>query len=396
MLPIERVAFLLLLICVIAMVARRLNLPYTVGLIVAGAFVSAMGLLPGITLTKELIFSALLPPLIFEAAFFIPWKELHTNLKPTLLLATVGVILAMGFTAVGMHFLAGWPWQAALVFGTLIAATDPVSVIAAFKEAKIHGRLRLLVEAESLFNDGTAAVMFGLVLAWASTGTVAPAQIGLDLLREVGAGCLIGLAVGGLLLWIAGKTEDHLVEIGLTVVAAYGSFLLAQHLHCSGVLATLCCGLLLGNYGSLGAISDAGREAVGSAWEFIAFLVNSIIFLMIGAQELGMLGQLQRYLAPILIAIVVVTLGRGVAVYPLCALITRTASAVSLPYQHVLFWGGLRGALALALALGLPESLPGRAELLATTFGVVVFSVVVQGLTFMPLLKRLRLLPSTT
>jgi monovalent cation:H+ antiporter, CPA1 family len=391
MLPTERVAFLLLLVCVIAMLGRRLKLPYTVGLVVGGAIISATGLLHGMALTKELIFSTLLPPLIFEAAFFIPWKELRTELKPTLLLATLGVLLAMGLTAAGMHYLAGWPWQAALIFGTLIAATDPVSVIAAFKEAKIHGRLRLLVEAESLFNDGTAAVVFGLVLAWANTGAVVPAQIGLDLLREVGGGCLIGLGVGGLLLWIAGKTEDHLVEIGLTMVAAYGSFLLAQHLHCSGVLATLCCGLLLGNRGSLGAISDAGREAVGSSWEFIAFIVNSIIFLLIGAQEHGMMGQLQRHLVPILIAVIVVTLGRGVAVYPLCALLSRTPLAISLPYQHVLFWGGLRGALALALALGLPENLPGRQELLATTFGVVVFSVIVQGMTFMPLLRRLKL-----
>jgi monovalent cation:H+ antiporter, CPA1 family len=109
--------------------------------------------------------------------------------------------------------------------------------------------------------------------------------------------------VAGLVLWIAGKTDDHLVEIALTVVAAYGSFLTAQHFHCSGVLATLCCGLLLGNVGSLGALSDAGREAVGSFWEFAAFSVNSIIFLLIGAQEHGLLGQLVRYGIPILIVL---------------------------------------------------------------------------------------------
>ena len=392
MLAIEKVAFLLLLVCLIAMAARRLKLPYTVGLVASGALLSLTGLLLGVSLTKELIFSALLPPLIFEAAFYIPWKELRADLKPILLLATIGVILAMGLTAVGMHFLAGWPWQAALVFGTLIAATDPVSVIATFKEAGVHGRLRLLVEAESLLNDGTAAVVFGLVLAWATGEQMTTGQIGLDLLREVGGGCAIGLLVGLTLLWIAGKTDDHLVEIALTVVAAYGSFLLAQHLHCSGVLATLCCGLLLGNVGSLGSLSDAGRDAVGSFWEFAAFSVNSIIFLLIGAQEHGLLGQLVRYSIPLLIAIVVVTLGRGIAVYPLCGLLSRSKQAISLPHQHVLFWGGLRGALALALVLGLPDDLPLRQELLATTFGVVVFSVVVQGLSFMPLLKRLKLL----
>ncbi|WP_395094277.1 cation:proton antiporter [Armatimonas sp.] len=389
---IERIAFLLLVVCLIAMIGRRLRLPYTVGLVASGALLSATGMLTGVALTQELIFSAFLPPLIFEAAFYIPWKELRADLKPILLLATVGVLLAMGLTAVGMHFLAGWPWQTALIFGTLIAATDPVSVIATFKEAGVHGRLRLLVESESLFNDGTAAVLFGVVLAWATSGQVSATHMGLDLLREVGGGCAIGLLVALAVLWIAGQTDDHLVEIALTVVAAYGSFLAAQYFHCSGVLATLCCGLLLGNYGSLGALSDAGREAVGSFWEFAAFLVNSVVFLLIGAQEHGLIGQLQRFGLPILIAILVVILGRGVAVYPLCALLRRSVLAISVAHQHILVWGGLRGALALALVLGLPASLPHRQELLATTFGVVVFSVVVQGLTFTPLLKRLGLL----
>ena len=390
--PVERIAFLLLIVCLIAMMARRVRLPYTVGLVAAGAILSATGLLSGVTLTRELIFSALLPPLIFEAAFYIPWKELRADLKPILLLASVGVLLATGLTAAGMRFLAGWPWQAALVFGTLIAATDPVSVIAAFKEAGVQGRLRLLVEAESLFNDGTAAVLFGVVAAWATSGQISAAQVGLDLAREIGGGGVLGLVVGLVVLWIAGHTDDHLVEIALTVVAAYGSFLLAQHFHCSGVLATLCCGLLLGNHGSLGSLSDAGREAVGSFWEFAAFLVNSVVFLLIGASQQNLPGLLVRYGVPILLAILVVTLGRGVAVYPLCALLRRSRESISTAHQHVLFWGGLRGALALALALGLPADLPRRQELLAVTFGVVVFSVVVQGLTIAPLLRRLKLL----
>ena len=154
MFPIERIAFLLLIVCLIAMAARRLKLPYTVGLVASGALLSLTGLLSGVSLTKELIFSTLLPPLIFEAAFYIPWKELRADLKPILLLATVGVLLAMGLTAAGMHYLAHWPWQAALVFGTLIAATDPVSVIATFKESGVHGRLRLLVEADSRWAQG--------------------------------------------------------------------------------------------------------------------------------------------------------------------------------------------------------------------------------------------------
>lgn len=396
MLPVERTAFLLLVVCLTAMLARRVRLPYTVGLIVAGAVLSAMGLLAGVTLTKDLIFSALLPPLIFEAAFYIPWKELRVDLKPILLLATMGVVLATVLTAVGMRFLVGWSWQAALIFGTLIAATDPVSVIATFKEAGVQGRLRLLVEAESLFNDGTAAVFFGVVLTWATTGQLTPTEIAIDLLREVGGGCLLGLLVGGGVLGIAGHTDDHLVEIALTVVAAYGSFLLAQHLHCSGVLATLCCGLLLGNVGSLGALSDTGREAVGSFWEFAAFVANSVVFVLIGASQTNLFTQLLRVVVPIVVAIGVVLLGRAAAVYPLCALVRRTPLAIAASHQHVLVWGGLRGALALALVLGLPDDLPQKQVLIATTFGVVAFSVVVQGLTVTPLLKRLKLLEGAT
>lgn len=388
---IERFAFLLLVACMTAMIGRRLKLPYTVGLLLCGGVLSGLGLLTDLNLTRDLIFSVLLPPLIFEAAFYIPWKELRVDLKPILVLATIGVVLAMALTALGMRYLAGWGWQAAIVFGTLIAATDPVSVIATFKEAGVHGRLRLLVEAESLFNDGAAAVVFSVVLAWVTSGAVSGAQIGLTLLREVVGGCAIGLGVGGLLLWIAGKTDDHLIEIALTVVAAYGSFLLAQHFHASGVLATLCCGLLLGNYGTLGAISDAGREAVGAFWEFAAFVVNTIVFLLIGAQEQNLLLELSRYAVPVLLGMLVVTLGRGVAVYPLCALLNRIHPPISMAHQHILFWGGLRGALALALVLGLPDSLPYRHELVVVTFGVVAFSVVGQGLTVPPLLRRLRL-----
>jgi monovalent cation:H+ antiporter, CPA1 family len=392
MLPTEQLPLVLLIICVIAMLVRRIRLPYTVGLVIAGGVLSLLGLRSGIVLTSHLIFSILLPPLIFEAAFYIPWKELRTEVKPIALLATLGVLVATAITAMGMHFFAGWEWQAALLFGTLIAATDPVSVIATFKEMKVTGRLRLLVESESLFNDGTAAVLFSLAAAWALHGQVTPAFVALDLLLEVGGGVAIGLGVGAFVLWIAGQTDDHLIEISLTVVAAYGSFLLAQHFHSSGILATLCCGLLLGNYGTLGSISDAGHEAVGSFWEFAAFVANSLVFLLIGQRDKGFFGQLAQYAVPIGIATALVLLGRALTIYLLCAVFMRSPLVISKAHQHALFWGGLRGALALALVLGLPPSTPRREEIITTTFGVVVFSVIVQGLTMTPLLKRLRIL----
>jgi monovalent cation:H+ antiporter, CPA1 family len=339
----------------------------------------------GLTLTRELIFNTLLPPLLFEAAFFIEWNALKKDWKPVLTLATLGVLLSGGIVAVGMHLWAGWPLAPAVVFGALIAATDPVSVIATFKDAGVHGRVRLLVESESLLNDGVAAVVFGVALLWANGAGLSVGSASLLLLREAGGGVLIGGLVGGGVLFLAGKTDDHLVEITFTTIAAFGSFLLAQQLHCSGVLSTLVCGLLLGNIGSLGSLTDKGREAVGSFWEWAAFVANSLVFLLIGARLTSI--PLGPFLKVAAIGVVVTLASRAVAVYPLCI-----PFKIPWPERHVLFWGGLRGALGLALALGLPESLPHHTEILAVTFLVVVFSIVVQGITFAPLLKKLGLL----
>ena len=385
---------LMLIAALVAMLARRLKLPYTVGLVGAGVLLAASHVDTGITLTRELIFSAFLPPLLFEAAFFIEWPELRRDLRPVLTLASLGVVGSAALTAAGMHYMAGWEWAGAAVFGALIAATDPVSVIAAFKDAGVGGRVRLLVESESLINDGVAAVVFGIALAWAGGEGLSAGGAAWMLLREAGGGVLCGLAAGGAVLWLAGQAEDHLVEITFTTVAAYGSFLIAQQLHCSGVLSTLTCGLLLGNFGALGSLTDKGREAVGSFWEWAAFVANSLVFLLIGAR----LAQIPtgRALLPAAIGVLVTLVSRAATVYPLCALFQRGGKRIERAHQHVLFWGGLRGALALALALGLPAALPHRDEILIVTFLVVAFSIIVQGITFVPLLKSLGLLPPAT
>jgi len=386
-----KIEFLLLLAGLVAMVARRLNLPYSVGLVLAGAaltFVQPFDL----PFTKELVFTVLLPPLIFEAALFIPWKELKRDLPPISLFVTAGLALAATITAVGMHYFAGWVWEAAVVFGILIAATDPVSVIATFKEAGVHGRLRLLVEAESLMNDGTAAVAFVIAVAIATGAQAMGAgDIAFLAAKTVCGGIIVGASVAFGVLFIAGRTEDHLVEITFTTIIAYGSFLIAEHFHFSGVLSCLTAGLITGNFGFLGAISEKGREAVTDFWEYAAFVANSLIFILIGIHET------QQNFGPVLgaaaCAILLVTLGRAVSIYPFAALFRRTKLKIKAKHQHVLFWGGLRGALALALALGLPETMPMRSEIVTVTFTVVAFSVFVQGLTMTPLLRKFREIP---
>jgi CPA1 family monovalent cation:H+ antiporter len=388
---IEYIETLLLIAAIVAMSARRLRIPYTVGLILAGIVLAVTPFPSDVEVTKDLIFTIFLPPLIYEAAIYIKWQELRRDLPIILILATVGVLLSAAITAAGMHYMAKWEWPSAILFGLLIAATDPVSVIATFKEAGVHGRLRLLVEAESLFNDGAAAVAFSIALAFAMDGSITVFGTLQTLVITIAGGILCGVLVAGSVLLLAGRTDEHLIEITLTTVAAYGSFLLAEHFHLSGVLASLVAGLLTGNVGSLGSITDRGREEVVSFWEFIAFAVNSLIFMLIGIRAAYQ--DFSNLLLPITVAIAMIFAGRALAIYPLSFLFSRSALRISLNHQHILFWGGLRGALALALALGLPPEIPNREAITAVAFAVVACSISVQGLTMVPLLRKLKEIP---
>jgi len=393
-LTIENIEFLLLIAALVAMLAQRVRIPYTVGLVLAGIALSFLPFMPELELSRDLIFTVLLPPLIFEATLFIRWRELMRNLPVILVFATVGVLLSALLTGAGMFYLAGWAWQSAALFGILIAATDPVSVIATFKEAGVHGRLRLLVEAESLFNDATAAVGFTVVLALVGGNSISLPATLLNTAWSVFGGLLIGALCAGVILLLTHTTDDHLVELALSTVVAYGSFLIAEDLHVSGVLSTLTAGILIGNFGLPYAYSDKGRAFIMDFWEFMAFIANSIIFLLIGAREAGQL--LVSNILHIIIAILVVTLGRALAIYPLSALFGKSELKIERNHQHILFWGGLRGALALALALGLPPEMEHREQILTAAFGVVAFSIFVQGLTMTPLLKWLKELPSAS
>ena len=387
-LNIERIGGLLLIAAVVSMLARRLRLPYTVGLVFAGAAVALFHPPFEITLTKELIFYAFLPPLIFEAAFQMRWEGVKKDLPVTLTLATLGMIVSAAAVTAGTVWLLHWTWQPALLLGVLISATDPVSVIATFNSAGVHGRLASLVEMESLFNDGTATVLFGVTIAAVGGGAITGGGVLLSFLVTVAGGIACGIVVGYGALLLIGHTEDHLVEITFTTVAAYGSFLVAEHFHLSGILATLTAGLVLRNVRGLGAITDAGRDAIQAFWEYAGFVVNSLIFLLIGmplAHEdfRGMGGA-------VAVITILVLAGRAAAVYGCCALFARVpALRVTWAHQHILFWGGLRGALALALALELPAGMPLRDTVITVTFGMVVFSVVAQGLTMPPLLVLL-------
>ncbi|MCB2015262.1 MAG: sodium:proton antiporter [Sphingobium sp.] len=381
---------LLFIASLVAMLTRKWGVPYSVGLVIAGI---ALALLPfGIEmpLTPELIFEFFLPPLVFEAAIQIAWKPFRREMPVLLALVTLGVILAASIVATGMHYLIGWSWLGAAFFGILVAATDPVSVIAMFKTVKVPHRLHLLVESESLLNDGVAAVGFAILVMIAQGAEPTAGTISIRLLTTVLGGIAAGALVAVPLIIIAGRTTDRLVEVTLTTLIAYGSFLLAEHFHLSGVLAALTAGLIVGNYGFMGSISDEGHPAVVNFWEYVAFLVNSLIFILIGGREAeqSFMPVVGAALAATLLALV----GRAAAIYPVAGMFARTSIAIPWKYKHVLVWGGLKGALALALALALPASLAEREEIITVAFAVVAFSIFIQGLTMPALMRRLGLI----
>jgi CPA1 family monovalent cation:H+ antiporter len=394
----QQIMGLLAVAMLTAMAARRLRLPYTVGLVLVGGLLAWSGSRRLPILTSELIYYLILPPLLFEAALSLRWEALKRDLPPLLTLSVAGTVVSMAFVAGALVYALNWPAPSALVFAALIAATDPVAIIAMFKDNGLSGRLKLLVEAESLFNDAAAAVLFALALAFALSGAVEPSGwrmawgVAWDLVRIVGGGVAIGALFGAGMMFAARGTGEHLVELTLTAIAAFGSFLLAEHFHDSGVLATVTAGLVIGNYRSGPEAQDfltaKTRDFLGDFWEFAAFLANSMVFLLIGARIAAM--AYEHYSWTIYASALAITLAaRAVAVYPLAALFGGSRWRMSYPEQHMLWWGGLRGALALALVLSLPSRLSLRDEIVMVTFFVVAFSIIVQGLTMPVLLRRL-------
>jgi monovalent cation:H+ antiporter, CPA1 family len=379
----------LLVASVVAIGTRRIRLPYSVGLVFAGVLLAMLPIHIAQPVSAERIYTMLLPALIFEAALQIRWSPFRRELPVVLTLVFLGVPIAAAVVAAGMHFLLGWSWIGALLFGSLIAATDPVSVIAAFREMRVEARLSLLVETESLLNDGAAAVGFAVLVIIAGGASLDPLAVTGLAAREVFGAIIIGAAVAGALLLLSGRTEDHLVEITLTTIAAYASFLLAEQFDASGVLASVTAGMIVGNIGWRGAISESGRSHVLAFWAYAAFLANSIIFISIGLYEAGQ--GLGLFSVTTATAILLVLLSRVATVYLICAGFRRSGLSVDWRFQHVLVWGGLRGALGLALALTVPASVQERGSIIVAAFAVVAFSIFVQGTTMSLLVRRLKI-----
>ena len=399
----EPVVILLFVVAsAVAVAARRLRIPYTVALVLVGLVLGALQLIEAPELTRDMLFMVFLPGLLFEAAFHVEFEDLWRDRLAVAGLAIPGVVASIGITALllvlaskGFHALPGVgmeevAWPLALLFGAAVAATDPVSVVALFRRLGAPPRLQMLIESESLLNDGTAIVVFGLVLGLVVAAPPPVESLVVEFGRVVGGGLLVGGVIGLLVSLALHGIDDAMVEITLTTVAAYGSFLVADQLGYSGVISTVAAGLVCGNYGARTGMSPSTRVAAHSFWAYLGFALNSLVFLLMGFEI-----RLDALLAAwpfILLAWLAVTLARAAVVLATSSLLFFTAARIPASWGVVLTWGGLRGALSMVLALSLPHELALRELIVNMVFGVVLLSILVQGLSMAPLARRLGLL----
>jgi Na+:H+ antiporter len=377
---------LLGLATLVAIVARAVRVPDTVALVIAGIAVGGLAALGGaapIVVPHELVLIVLLPGLVFEAAYRLDLAVLRRWIGGITLLAVPGVLLSAGVVALVLNAATGLRLDLAFIVGTIVSATDPAAVVATFKRIKAPRSLATIIDGESLLNDGTGLVLFAIAVS-ALTVPISAGDAGLAFAGAITLSVAVGLGTGILAAGLVRLVDDHLIELMISVVLAYGSYLVADRLGLSGVLATVTAAVVLGNLGGR-VLTPSGADAVDTVWEFLAYLLTAAVFLLVGMAipPARLLGSLW----PIAWAVVAVLVGRAIAVYLLLGGASRLAPLPGLAerirtgWLHVMFWSGLRGAVAVAMALALPENVPQRAMLQEVVFGVVLFTLLVQGTT---------------
>ncbi len=391
---------MLLLAIALQPLAHRIRLPFTATLVIAGFAASELlvstGFDTGVRAEgfHDLVFFVFLPVLIFESAYNINARILCKNLLPILVLAIPLMLLSVLITAVlvyyGIGHPAGFPWIAALLTGALLSATDPVAVVAMFKQMGVPKRLAILVEGESLLNDAAAIVVFGVFIAIAtgSDGPMTFADALLHFVRVFFGGILVGGATGLLFTGIVRLLQDTVTKSLATIISAYFAFALAESfLHVSGIMSVLVTGLILGHmihHAKPGITVGFIQEL----WEFNAFVANALVFLLMGVvTTTGMFEE--RWLA-MLIGIAAVLIARAIGIFTFVPLLNKAApiEPIDRAYQVIMLWGGLRGAVTLALALSLPTTLDYWWTIQSIAFGVVLFTLFAQATSTGALLRH--------
>lgn len=396
------VVLLLMLALAVALLANRLRFPYTLALVLAGLVLGIFHVHLGLALGPDIVLFVFLPALLFEGAWNIDTSALRANWQAIALLAVPGLVISLAVTAGIVHWGTNLPWLVALLLGAIVSPTDPVAIIGLLRQLGMPERLRVIIEGESLFNDGVGAVAFELTLgvlllsldgggSLAGLSTVAIVLKGLWLLL---GGVLLGTAIGYVVSRIVTAIDDPLIETAVTFSVAYGSYTLAVLLGTSGLLAVVAAGLIMGSYGRRVGMSERTLETVDHVWEFTGYLANSLLFLLVGV-SIGATSLVSAF--PIIgWAVLGVVVGRAFMIFVLLRLHDRYIRWLGhrerkrprtigrLPifrvWRPLLLFAGLRGALSLALVLSLPDTIPFVSILKPAVYGVVLVTLVGQGI----------------
>jgi CPA1 family monovalent cation:H+ antiporter len=380
---------LLLVATAVALVTRWLRIPYVIGLVLAGLIIPKQALPESIGLNPEVILNLFLPILVFEAAINTDIPRLRNTIKPILLLAGPGVLLAAAITAVLLKFGLGLVWITACAVSVILTITDTVSVIAAFRTVPVPRRLATIVEGESLFNDGVALVLLSIITSVNVQGSFSLTQGVMQFLIAFVGGGILGLGLGYLCIGLFKQLDDALSNTLLTVAVSLGTFQIGQFLGVSSAIAVLIAGLVIGNLG-FRETSASIRVTLLNFWEYAGFGVNTFIFLLVGIEVEPRL--ILGGLSEAFLAIIAYQIGRIFSIYPLLAILRFFDRPLPLKWQHVLILGNVKGSLSMALALSLPFNLPGRTQVIALVFTTVFVSLIGQGLSLPWFVKKLRLL----
>lgn len=378
--------------------AKKINQPYSIALVIVGLALGitnvpfleeAEHFITQSHVFQSLIISLFLPILLGDATLKLPISQLKEQLKPVLALALGGTLLTFIVIALSGYFILGWPIAFAFTFAALMSATDPISVISIFKQLGVPKSIVTIIEGESLFNDGIAVVLFQIssvyLLSYLEMGWSGFGSGILLFLKFVLGGMAIGAILGYIFSQIIRFYDDYPLEIGFSMLLFFGCFFIAEHFHVSGVIAVVVSGLIFGSYGAKIGMSETTKLNINTFWEVVTLIANSLVFLMIGL-EINHIDFSDKWMT-IAGAIGIVLAGRTIALFISLSGLRQFPRS----WNAVLNWGGLKGSLSIALALSLPPSFEGRDDILVFTFSVVLFSLLVQGLTIKPLVMKLGL-----